>query len=170
MINDDPEEVIIAGLFKPGHSPGEFVTDGDLTYQADAITEIEIGGLEAVTEYDQVRVGGLLSLDGILKIILYPTDNAFIPSAGDSFKIFTFGSLAGSFKEIIGLDIGEFREGCSFQYVTNAHDITLVTQCADLQTSFLSVGQLSQVPEPGMLVIFGLGLVGMGVIRRRRRA
>ncbi|NQU72105.1 MAG: PEP-CTERM sorting domain-containing protein, partial [Rhodospirillales bacterium] len=190
VINNDPEEVIIAGLFKPGHSPG-IENFNNLTLLSTATTEIEIGGLAAGLNpdgFDQVNVAGLLTLGGVLDILLY---NGFFPTAGNEFQIFTFGSLAGGFSKINGRDIGG---GCSFEYILNTNDITLRTigACAGhpgngnvnssitsnsyeditIQSAFLPGlnPAFEQVPEPGMLVIFGLGLVGMGVIRRRRRA
>jgi hypothetical protein len=33
---------------------------------------------------------------------------------------------------------------------------------------FAEITDTDQVPEPGMLIIFGLGLAGLGIARRRR--
>ncbi len=111
--------------------------------------------------YDQINVIGELTLAGILDIVLI---NDFTPTAGNEFIIFTFGALAGGFETINGLD---FAESCSSNYVVNDNNITLVTQCLE---QIIATVQETRVPEPGMQAIFGFGLVGVGAIRRRRRA
>ena len=142
----------------------------------------------------------MLKLGGILDIILF---NGFFPNAGDSFEIFTFGSLAGNFSQINGLSLTP-SNSCSFSVFLDeggqrtafpTTDISLNgpgsiiltaagTACGvhtqEMGTSpdcnengdVTITGTLrpGQIPEPGMLAIFGLGLVGMAVIRRRRRA
>jgi hypothetical protein len=95
--------------------------------------------------------------------------NDFTPTAANEFIIFTFGSLSGGFESINGLNFGD---NCSFEYVINEFDsldgnITLVTHCVE---QIAVAAENGQIPEPGMLAIFGLGLAGMGAIRRRRRA
>lgn len=187
-----PDEVIIAGLFQPGNSPGiENYTN--LTLKDTAITEIEIGGLTPGQDpngYDQVNVSGLLTLGGILDIILY---NGFFPNAGDSFEIFTFGSITGNFSQINGLTL---RDNCSFSFREDEEFTTIDFDQSSIilyargsacgnhsqevgtspegndhgDVTIAGTFRPGQIPEPGTLAIFGLGLVGMAVIRRRRRA
>ena len=71
------------GTVAPGHSPGCITTTGNLTlngtYQA------EIGGTNACTDYDQLKVTGTVDLTGsTLTTTLY---NGFKPSAGQTYTI-----------------------------------------------------------------------------------
>jgi hypothetical protein len=184
------EDVVIAGLFQPGNSPGIENFDS-LTLLPGATTEIEIGGVtpgQNPDGYDQVNVSGHLILGGILDIILY---NGFFPEAGDGFTIFTYGSVEGNFSQINGLSlVGDCSFGLTQTGGTNsAGSITLLTAGTECGDHSQQVGtspdgndngdvtvnrgetlRPGQIPEPGMLAIFGLGLVGLAAIRRRRRA
>ncbi len=78
------------GIVAPGHSPGCLTVSGDLTesgtYQA------ELGGTTACSGYDQLVVGGMVTLDdsgvpptqGILQVSLV---NGFKAKAGETFEI-----------------------------------------------------------------------------------
>jgi hypothetical protein len=89
------------GTVSPGNSPGiqNFAT---FTQDADGSTEIEIagtGGPGAPNGHDQINVAGLAQLDGQLKITLL---NGFVPSAGQTFNIFNWGSHTGEFADYLG--------------------------------------------------------------------
>ena len=79
------------GDLKPGNSPAAVNFAGDVVFGPDATLEVEIGGTTAGSEYDQINVAGQLSLAGTLEISLI---NGFTPSAGQSFDILNWGSLA----------------------------------------------------------------------------
>ncbi len=55
--------------------------------------EIELGGLTPGTHHDQINIGDEARLNGTLDLVLI---NGFVPTAGDSFTIMTFGSRAGN--------------------------------------------------------------------------
>ena len=73
--------VASGGIVAPGHSPG-CLSSGNLnivgTYQA------EIGGTDACTGYDQLKVTGTVTLSGTLDTSLY---NGFKPAKGQSYTI-----------------------------------------------------------------------------------
>jgi T5SS/PEP-CTERM-associated repeat protein len=76
--------VIMEGDLKPGSSPGTMAFGGDLSFGPQASLEIEIGGLIAGSEYDQVTVADDISLGGMLDVSLI---NPFSLSPGQSFEI-----------------------------------------------------------------------------------
>jgi len=55
---------------------------------------IEIGGSQAGTDFDQLVVTGRAMLDGTLNVMLI---NGFIPNPGSSFEIMIFADASGSF-------------------------------------------------------------------------
>ena len=57
---------------------------GDYTQTATGAFDIEIGGLIAGDNFDQLVVNGAASLAGTLNVTLI---NAFVPEVGDSFLI-----------------------------------------------------------------------------------
>jgi Tol biopolymer transport system component len=85
----------VEGGLSPGSSPGTISFDGELVLGSVATTLMELAGANP-GEYDQIIVGGELSLDGQLMVQLI---DGYVPSDGDSFDIFDFGLLAGDFQQ-----------------------------------------------------------------------
>jgi uncharacterized repeat protein (TIGR01451 family) len=100
---------------------------------------VRIGGLAEGVDFDQYRVGATATLGGVLNVSLI---NSYTPNVGDSFKIITFNSRAGSFSTINGLEIGN---GLVFQPVYNPQDLTLVV--GTVATADLAV-TLIDSPDP----------------------
>ncbi|NRA56495.1 MAG: LEPR-XLL domain-containing protein, partial [Gammaproteobacteria bacterium] len=94
-------DVTNAGKLSPGYSPGVQNFD-DLTNTDTSEITIELAGLAAGSQYDQINIANNLVFDGALSIELL---NGFIPEVGDEFSIMTYGSSAGSFDSIAGLAI-----------------------------------------------------------------
>ncbi|MFV2068579.1 MAG: beta strand repeat-containing protein, partial [Pirellulales bacterium] len=93
------------GTVSPGASPGVLNITGNYTQGPDGWLEIEIGGLTAGSEYDQVHVSGAAYLDGALEIAL---TGGFRPQVGDAFPdVLTFASGEGDFATRVGLDAGQ---------------------------------------------------------------
>ncbi len=82
------------GLVSPGASPGILNITGTYTQTSTGALNIEIGGLTAGSQFDQVAISGLATLNGTLNISLI---NGFVPNPGDSFQIMTFASRSGGF-------------------------------------------------------------------------
>ena len=87
----------VNGDLRPGNSPGGLLCEGDLVLSSTSTLNIELGGVTPSVQYDQVRVDGELSLSGRLNVTLI---NSFTPSAGNSFQIIEWGTLAGEFSQI----------------------------------------------------------------------
>ena len=87
------------GDLRPGNSPAAVEFGGDLNMSATATTYIELGGLEAGTEHDQVNAHGRIALKGTLDVALIDIGSgAFAPQQGDHFAILTgAGGINGAF-------------------------------------------------------------------------
>ncbi len=104
-------DAFLDGTLQPGASPGLLEFLGDATFGENNTLEIELGGLNRITEYDGVDVGGTLTMAGTLELIRFDLglgDGLFNPSLGNSFDILNAALFLGSFDNIIlpGLDAG----------------------------------------------------------------
>ena len=82
----------------PGFSPASDTFTGNVNFGAASKLKIELGGVSAGTEFDQVHVTGQLALDGALSV---STINGFKPQAGQSFDILDWGTLIGTFGSLV---------------------------------------------------------------------
>ncbi|MFY0605454.1 MAG: choice-of-anchor D domain-containing protein, partial [Cyclobacteriaceae bacterium] len=78
------------GTVSPGASPGcmDFVAD----FTNSGLLEVEIDGITACTEYDQITVGGTAFLGGTLTVI-----PGYNPTNGDEFLIIDATAVSGTF-------------------------------------------------------------------------
>ena len=74
----------------PGPLAGRTYIDASYTQFPTATMEIEIGGTEPGTQFDQVSVSSTASLDGTLDVRLI---NGFVPSPGQTFVVLNAGVL-----------------------------------------------------------------------------
>jgi hypothetical protein len=108
-----------AGTLAPGASAGQLTETGSYTQGGSAAYTVEIGGLVAGTDYDQIAISGAASLNGTLGIALI---NGFTPSLGQTFQIMTFGSRSGDFSAMTGQLLGG---GLMFQRNVGATSVVL---------------------------------------------
>ena len=104
-------DILNRGTLSPGNSPGIVNIIGDAVLDPAGSLVIQIGGRNAgpgspVVDdgFDQLNVSGVAALGGTLQIDLI---NDFVPKAGDSFTIMTYGSATGAFDTVNGLVIGD---------------------------------------------------------------
>jgi probable HAF family extracellular repeat protein len=90
-------DIFFEGDLRPGNSPATVTLDNNVALGSGASLQIELGGLNPGSEYDQFFVTGDLSLDGLLEVSILP---GFTPAAGQSFDILDWGSLSGTFAAI----------------------------------------------------------------------
>ncbi len=86
------DHVTVSGTDAPGYAGPTAVSRGSVDYAGELI--IEIAGLTAGTEHDQINHSAAVGLGGELTVELI---NGFEPSPGDSFTILTYGSRFGQF-------------------------------------------------------------------------
>ena len=131
-----------AGSYSPGNSPAS-VSVENILFDPTSVLIIEFAGKTLGSEYDQLVISGLATLNGTLDVDLL---NSFTPSVGDSFHIFN-GTTTGSFAQ---LSLPVLGSGLSWN-------------TGNLYTT----GELSVTPEPASLSLLALG--GLAVIRRKRK-
>ena len=117
----------------PGASPGTLTISGDYVQESDGVLNIQLGGTTAGTQYDRLLVSGNVTLGGTLNVT---TINSFVPAAGNTFQILTFGDRPNSttFALIDGVDFGS---GAMLIPTYSATDLQLIDTSvqADLAVS-----------------------------------
>jgi hypothetical protein len=93
--------VLNAGRISPGLSPGVLTISGSYIQTPTGILDVEIGG-DSAGLFDKLTITGSAALAGTLDITL----TGYVPMAGDSFQVVTFGFLSGFFTTINGLNLG----------------------------------------------------------------
>ncbi|MBL9163075.1 MAG: autotransporter-associated beta strand repeat-containing protein [Planctomycetaceae bacterium] len=81
------------GVLAPGNSADE-ITLGSLTMMDGSTMSLEIGGVAAGSQHDQIESAGVLALEGTLQVSLI---GGFMPSAGQSFDLLNWGATSGAF-------------------------------------------------------------------------
>ena len=78
--------------WRPGTSPGTLAVEGDWpAMEPDGVLEMEVGGLAAGTEFDQLAVSGVFRAGGTLRVTLA---DGFTPGDGDRFLLIPTGDRA----------------------------------------------------------------------------
>ncbi len=87
-------DIFFEGDLRPGNSAATVNFANNITLGPAVTLQIELGGTTPGAQFDQAHVTGDLMLDGTLSVALI---NAFSPTAGNSFDILDWGTLAGTF-------------------------------------------------------------------------
>jgi T5SS/PEP-CTERM-associated repeat protein len=87
-----------AGVLAPGESAGSTTIAGSYTQQAAATLEIEIGGVNPISQHDVVTVQNGAALGGQLQLALI---NNFVPGAQNIFTVLSaVGNINGAFSNV----------------------------------------------------------------------
>ncbi len=140
-----PGNVFIEAGFFPGNSPAAVFIGPSVSLGPDALLEMELGGTAPGSEHDQLNIGGTATLSGTLDIQVI---DGFAPRVGDSFTILTYAVRSGTFDAVTS------TKGYVWD-VDYAADAVTITATA--------------VPEPATWLLAATGLIGIGLLTRRRR-
>ena len=112
--------VITSASVSPGNGgTGILTIAGNFAQYAASALNVELSGLSAGTQFDQLAITGTAQLAGTLNVT-YP--GGFTPQAGDSFPVVTFASEAGQFGTYNNLAHGT---GQTFLTLYDPADFTL---------------------------------------------
>jgi hypothetical protein len=90
-----------SGVVAPGSGVGQLSVEGRYSNGPDGVLQIEIGGLTAGVQYDQLLVDGPVTLNGTLEASLVNLGGgAFVPGLGSVFSILTADEFAGEFSSL----------------------------------------------------------------------
>jgi fibronectin-binding autotransporter adhesin len=115
------------GVIAPGAGIGTLTISNQVTDGATSVYRFELGGTNAPTDYDQLVVSDVHTLQGALEVVV---TNGYVPASGDRFVILTNsglgGLLFGTFGSVSGpaLDPGL---GWEVQYVGTESASLVVT-------------------------------------------
>ena len=123
----------VGGTLAPGHSIGTMTIDGDLTFGADSVYEVEVSPRAA----DRTNVTGLATLNGTVRIIAEPGD--YTPEV--LYTILSAGSLSGTFT-------GFTSDFASYTFIAPDADLRC-EQCLFLARAHRDVCERRRDTEPG---------------------
>ena len=185
-----------SGVVSPGSGVGQLNIEGRYSNGPAGVLQIEIGGVTAGVQYDQLLVDGPVTLNGALEASLVNLGGgAFVPSLGNVFSILTADEIAGEFTSFI---LPMLAANKMWQVTYDATAVLLkVTIPGDFDGSFtvdgddlavwrdgfgthysgadflawqrnlgVSIAGIAAVPEPGSLALVTIALAGI-VFRRR---
>ena len=115
---DVPTSFTNNGIIEPGSNIGVLSYVGNFVSSSTGVLDIQLGGLTAGTEYDQLNVTGNATLNGSLKVRVA---NGFVPNNGDSFVILnTSGTVSSDFSSL------DIQDGLYLTVIVNSNNVTLV--------------------------------------------
>src|SRR5262249_35544490 len=88
---------VFLNTLAPGNSPATVSIAGGANLVGGTSLALEIGNTEPGRGYDQLHVGGALSIGGALAISLL---NNYMPAVGSSFDLLDWGTLSGTFSSL----------------------------------------------------------------------
>jgi len=163
-----------AGAVGPGNSPGLLQVFGDADFLAGSALAVELGGPAFGTGHDRLDVSDDAATTGTTEGTVNLADGtvfdidwfgAFTAGDGDFFDVLVADDFAPFNLLALIFDFGGTALGTGLAWET-----TLVDFGGGREALRLSVvtAAISEVPAPGAIVIFALGLARLGYARRKR--
>jgi trimeric autotransporter adhesin len=133
-----------AGTVSPGASPGILTISGNYVQGASGTLDMQIGGLVAGTDYDQLLVSGTASLGGTLNTALI---GSFVPVPGNTFTfIQAAGGVSGTFTTVnqpAGAFFNNFYGPTTFEFIASTPSTVPVPIAPSFNYAIVSTEQLS---------------------------
>ena len=166
------QTLTIAGAFSPGERASNIVgsinATGDVILASSAVSTIQLYGTNAGS-FDTVNVTtGKLTYGGTLSLVV--NTNLFIPAIGNSYQIFNFASSSAGTNDFNQVALAGSWTGT---FIKSGSDWSWSDTNNNLAWNFSEVnGQLNvtAIPEPEDLVLFGGIVCGAVLFYRRRKA
>jgi hypothetical protein len=164
------------GMVGPGNSPGLMQVLGDVTYMSGSTLALELGGLAFGTGYDRVDVTDDVATTGTVEgtaTIEAGTNfdidyfGAFTAGLGDEFDVLVADDIDSALLSTMLFDFSGAALGSGLSWGFNIVDFGSGREALRLS---VVEQQFAGVPAPGMALLFGLGLAGIGYARRKRAA
>lgn len=165
------------GLLAAGNSPGLMSVSGNLSLLGGSTMEIELGGTvfdSGIPQFDYDRV------DVADNALTAAAEGTVTIDAGAIFDIDFFGAFTAGLGDTFDILVADDIDSTSltsliFNFTGAAlatgldWDVGIVSLGTNREALQLSViaGQV-EVPSPGMGILFGLGVAGLALVRRRR--
>lgn len=89
--------VVFNGGYSPGDSPAAVDFGGSLTLGTGNVLTMELGGPDAGSGYDQLTVGGELTVGGTLEVVYLPP---YLSAGGQEFDLFDFAVRSDTFSTV----------------------------------------------------------------------
>ena len=147
--------VVNGGGVGPGNSPGKLFVGGDFYLSESGTLLLEVNGL-LDGEFDQLQVSGLFDLQGDVVFDLGETMDLDLFTTEFSLGNFFISGNSANYWDETNLDL---FAGTSFS-----------AQLFDGTISALNIEDISAVPVPAAVWLFGSGLLGLCAAARRRAA
>lgn len=163
------------GMVAPGSSPGDMGILGGLDLRNGGVLQIEIGGVD-LGDFDRLFVGGDVLVDGTTSIVFSFIDGA---ATDPDLLVTDFIDINAFLFDIIdplNFDINDpTADSTAFDpALWTPAQFSAVGQGFDREVFVDAGGRFSfsngvPVPEPGTMALFAIGLVGLGMMRRRQK-
>jgi T5SS/PEP-CTERM-associated repeat protein len=98
-------KIIVGGDMIVGQSPGILTVEGDVEFQSTGRLLMEVGGLTAGDNYDQLQTTGAIAMGGVIDIqVINGAGGWTVPVEGQQFTLLSAaGGISGSFANAVGL-------------------------------------------------------------------
>ncbi len=115
--------LVNGGVVYPGANgtAGQLTITGNYTQTSAGTLSLDLGGLTAGTQFDQLVVAGNTTLGGTLSVDLLGN---YLPNPGDSFSVLAASDPSGTFASASGLQLGH---GLELDPAITASGVTLTT-------------------------------------------